>query len=676
MKKIFKEHPLSGEKLLKPYEDYIPEVSLKNKSLAIFTIGPVQTFISAAKKTKEYWAGSYLLSYLIWQAMKHIIEKSKEGVNGIIYPYIKNQPLYKDIRNEDITLPTLPNRFLVILENTEAEQLLEECKKMVETKLLDIAINLFNISKQDKIYKQLKELLEIYWVLLPLEKSKETEIERYRSLTGMEPANDNSHYSLVTSIIEELMGARKNIREFNYIEEEGVKCYICGERTGFDPGIMNIEDEKKICGVCGLKRKFSDYFEAEFGIEIHYPSVIDIATADYKEELVSQLEKGELNQLLNDIDEEFGDYDYQMPKLVNGLVRDDKKRSQEEKKVLKIKGTYFDIEGDELKKSIKVKNLLKKINKKYNLKLNKYYALLYMDGDDMGKWVSGEKIKHKEMTPELHYLISKSLTDYSLSYVKKIVEGKKHRGKLVYSGGDDVVAFVNLEDLFDVMRELRAYFSGNVVDGKVDYMANDGIIRENGKTVLTLGSKASASMGICIAHYKEPLHFVIKKARAMEKKAKKHIISGNRKKNAFAVGLIKHSGETREAVSKWFYDDREDIIEKGIKPLQELIKKGYISQSFIYTLKSEMELLEGLEAGDILDDEIIRLMKRKINVGEDEESKDSKRKELQKQAEASLKILQQIYKNRYWTVDNKEPNNIHNFIDLLEIIFFIGKRGE
>lgn len=129
MKKIFKEHPLSGEQLIKTFEDYIPEISLKNKSLAIFTIGPVQSFISAAKKTKEYWAGSYLLSYLIWQALKHIMEESKEGENSIIYPYLKNQPLYKDLRNEEITLPTLPNRFLAILENNEAEQLLEECKK-------------------------------------------------------------------------------------------------------------------------------------------------------------------------------------------------------------------------------------------------------------------------------------------------------------------------------------------------------------------------------------------------------------------------------------------------------------------------------------------------------------------------------------------------------------------
>src|SRR5699024_8098873 len=36
-------------------------------SLLLFTIGPVQEFIAAARKTKDLWAGSYMLSWLSWQ---------------------------------------------------------------------------------------------------------------------------------------------------------------------------------------------------------------------------------------------------------------------------------------------------------------------------------------------------------------------------------------------------------------------------------------------------------------------------------------------------------------------------------------------------------------------------------------------------------------------------------
>ncbi|MEN3047155.1 MAG: type III-B CRISPR-associated protein Cas10/Cmr2, partial [Candidatus Hydrothermales bacterium] len=121
-------------------------------------------------------------------------------------------------------------------------------------------------------------------------------------------------------------------------------------------------------------------------------------------------------------------------------------------------------------------------------KPNSYYALIYLDGDNMGKWLAGEllpdieysyasetwenlpnnfknKIKaispRKLLTPAIHASISTALRNYALEFVRKIVE-KEHLGKLVYAGGDDVLAFVNLKDLLDVIHKLRWAFSGNI----------------------------------------------------------------------------------------------------------------------------------------------------------------------------------------------------------------------
>ena len=42
----------------------------KSKNLMLmFTIGPVQSFIEAARKTEDLWMGSYILSYLVATAM-------------------------------------------------------------------------------------------------------------------------------------------------------------------------------------------------------------------------------------------------------------------------------------------------------------------------------------------------------------------------------------------------------------------------------------------------------------------------------------------------------------------------------------------------------------------------------------------------------------------------------
>lgn len=64
---------------------------------------------------------------------------------------------------------------------------------------------------------------------------------------------------------------------------------------------------------------------------------------------------------------------------------------------------------------------------------------------------------NKILTPAIHSAISTALRNYAIEFVRKIVE-EEHLGKLIYAGGDDVLAFVNLKDLFDVMEKLRWAF--------------------------------------------------------------------------------------------------------------------------------------------------------------------------------------------------------------------------
>ena len=42
-----------------------------------FSLGPVQGFIARARKTRDFWTGSFLLSYLAGQAMAEILEQGK-----------------------------------------------------------------------------------------------------------------------------------------------------------------------------------------------------------------------------------------------------------------------------------------------------------------------------------------------------------------------------------------------------------------------------------------------------------------------------------------------------------------------------------------------------------------------------------------------------------------------
>jgi CRISPR-associated protein Cmr2 len=315
-----------------------------------------------------------------------------------------------------------------------------------------------------------------------------------------------------------------------------------------------------------------------------------------------------------------------------------------------------------------------------------------LDGDDMGKWLSGEKApsfqgiyhpdvwknmsedfrrrlhgKKRQMAPALHSTISIALRDYSLRFVKKIVE-EKNSGKLVYSGGDDVLAFVNLDSLLDVMVKLRAAFSGHIDKNlKVDFTKEiSGFVDFGDEVILTMGPDATASIGACIAHYKTPLIVVLNTARRMEKKAKE--IDG---KDAFAISLLKHSGEVTEASFKWRYVDNADAKEGTISTLKRLVselKKGKkkenqgFSDAFIYNLNEEFKRLvveDRLTICDgIIKTEIKRLLSRSCQM----KGETDKKKIIEKLADA----LFQTY------VDS---NSFKKFISFLNIAVFLTRES-
>jgi CRISPR-associated protein Cmr2 len=110
-----------------------------------------------------------------------------------------------------------------------------------------------------------------------------------------------------------------------------------------------------------------------------------------------------------------------------------------------------------------------------------------MDGDQMGKWLSGthedlpkfaeilhpqvrEQLKGQSnwqtvletqrlMSPSLHAAISEALANFALKAVPFVVE-ELHAGRLVYAGGDDVLALLPLADVLPAAHKLRALFSG------------------------------------------------------------------------------------------------------------------------------------------------------------------------------------------------------------------------
>src|ERR1700728_909561 len=55
-----------------------------------FTLGSVQSFVAQARRTRDLWAGSFLLSWLAGRAMRVIVENG----GSILVPDVKQDPLF------------------------------------------------------------------------------------------------------------------------------------------------------------------------------------------------------------------------------------------------------------------------------------------------------------------------------------------------------------------------------------------------------------------------------------------------------------------------------------------------------------------------------------------------------------------------------------------------------
>lgn len=237
-----------------------------------------------------------------------------------------------------------------------------------------------------------------------------------------------------------------------------------------------------------------------------------------------------------------------------------------------------------------------------------WWVIILADGDGMGGYVSGEKLKpykdyvvkdtinnqsendlselmetQKRMGPATHVGLNRALLDFSNRLVPYITE---HRfcGRVIYSGGDDVMAVLPLEDLPEYLISLRAAWCG-AKDPKNEFTASDvnsseptGYwypTAEEAKSKLpdrphfTMGTGATMSMGVVIAHKSVPLPTVLASIWEAEGTAKK--IPG---KDGICFRVIYGGGNQLEAKMKgtlldtwWNWVQNYPLYKDNLAPL-------------------------------------------------------------------------------------------------------------
>ncbi len=648
--------------------------NIENVGVMIFTVTPVQSFISKARKLRDYWTGSILLSWLAFEGIRWIIEYL--GPDHVLYPSLLDQPLVLEyLKNEwkidERYLPhlhqcndiaTFPNKVLFLVPLNYAEEIGKAIQDHIQKeweKLANIVIDFIkdktNCNK-DLVKKQFNEQISSYWdiswVATPLlsnedDNDHKNENEYYRLINEKLIKKVNTQINIFKEIINYKIEVGKlypltNLLAQNALsnlkmsarhirpEQNGIKCSLCGEMealtdtpySGMDAAHkykqnmesfwqnvrngLNIKDAQKesselkeheaLCSICLVKR-----FLARALNERNSEHILKNTFKDY-ESFPSTTEKSLYNYY----------------KRKNIIERGEQK---------KIAQQLYDAEDDS-------KSGLKDLKNK-----DKYYALLLMDGDNMGKLIMGETIaatwgsvlhpeikkrmqdkdfegKYREnweklydlkrlITPAIHSAISEALGDFALYGVPRIIE--KHGGRLIYAGGDDVCAIMPIDTVLTAAKEISEYYTRyySIISKNGQDKLEEKIIQENGTINLTpgklshgmgKGEKISISAGIIIAHYKEPLTTVIRDSHNLLDTYAKEKAG----RNACAIELRKRSGGSRYFYRKWddpawesfnkLFNTEQEILSNSLLYNLELYKDGI--EAIIETYKDNEEELK------------------------------------------------------------------------------------
>lgn len=659
-----------------------------NDFLFILSIGPVQSFISQARKTQDLYEGSRLLSLLCREGIQYTL-KAFPGQARCIFP-------------ADPKSPSIPNRFLIQLQTDrnpeELSELAREVEKHIKKEVFlkkyalsgrlerikgqednpSLKVQLRNVNIR-KVKKQLKELLDIQWAIVPVE----------------------GNYLKAYEQAEKLLGVAKHTVPFGAFtdQEAGRKCSVCGERNvryyrcspnetesifpGEKEGLSGEQQEESLnhlwerklfqepgeaavfhtwdsdiglgwgdlqpgeglCGVCAAKR---------FNLGYDFPSTAEVALMDTFEKAMKL--NGAVREIVDYI-ECFSQRQKPLGHSFNWQFFYEENISS----IAAIEKAGFPLKGNKAAKLKEIQEMHLAMSQKLrqlNLPLTKYYCLVIFDGDRMGEWLSGRFLETPEESLEqFHSEFSKLLSEYA-KWVSAYLKAPK--GEVVYAGGDDFLGLINLQYLYEVLDMLREQFDCQVNQKlKAKF---EGHLNEEAEDF-------TFSAGVAIAHYKTPLQEVLNQARRIEQLAKE---KGGR--NALALGLILRTGQFKATYWKWRFNQNKllSLLQKANNLLRPDVLSDTFARALIQHVQPIMERSGAItctpyqrgQYAEMVSSELNRLLPRSrgflLSEGELQELADS------------LSALLGSEENEE-VLYSKEHGQWHiqNFLSLLELMLFV-----
>src|ERR1051326_1443620 len=518
--------------------------------LLSISVGPVQEFIATARRSRDLWFGSWLLS----EISKAAASKIHKSGGTLIFP--SPERIASDL--EEDSEYSVVNKLLARVETNNIHEFCDTVFTSMSERLSRIADDAFSDLKALKINgkpsvhwdtatAQLNDLMEFYWAAYQFDgtnyevvrKNAEALLAARKVSRNCRPVSwgknvpKSSLDGLRESVIDE---AVFNQLEVSTLESNHKEELLKNLRTRY-----GVRVKERLCGV-GLLKRHGKPKKNNKGIDSFF-STSHVAALPLlnrlKDKSAVKAYLSELTSLLGIIDNTA--IKRNLGHVPQGATLNPHKYFCNEDGSLLYDGHLLFKERlreffPDQQKFEKAEAALSKFLKKAlgtidnpNPSPNPYYAILHADGDHMGAVIDHQAAKGLVQ----HQVLSTALSKFAAE-VKTIVE-EDFEGSCIYSGGDDVLALLPLHTALQCGRKLADWFESSLI----------GFSDKDGKT-------PTLSVGLAIGHHLDPLQETLNLARAAEKTAKKEV-PNNREpaKNALAITLSKRSGTDRTVKGSW-----------------------------------------------------------------------------------------------------------------------------
>jgi len=515
---------------------------------------PVQDFIAEARRTRDLWAGSYLLSYLAGRALHAAVAAG----GTVVSPDTAQNQMYAQVGASlagrsapDAAYPrvgTLPNHFEIEAPPEGAVGVATGAAEAWNAAWLAVARAVWSAA----IGPWADEVTEGIWA-------------RQVGGDGDGAASPWEGHWVVGDYGD--LQRRRWLRAFARPAEAGMKCTMCGRREALrtrdsDPRAfwaavherlraqgrafdIDADGRERLCAVCAVKRFYPTVRDAlPWRIAEQYPSTATIATLPWRRAVLEAVAQGD-GELAAALGAHLGALAAANSRM-GGFLAFGAAAVFPHLAGLVAQGGPADLlaydggllcpevvgnprtelpEGDRPVILDKLGVLLEKARRAGIRPPSRFFALLAMDGDRLGQLMHVAGARKAAVSAALQ-----GFADHARDVVEDVapVAGGPVLGRVVYAGGDDLLALFPAETALAAADRLRRLYSELVG-------APAGAARP------------TISAGLVYAHMHTPLQVVVRRAYAVLNDEAKEAAG----RNAFAVEVWKRNGATLSFSRPW-----------------------------------------------------------------------------------------------------------------------------